>query len=157
MQWHEVIEHPSLQNLPFKIELNQFGKILMSPASNYHGRLQMQIGQKLARYLPHGEVIAECSIQTDDNVKVADLVWASNAFIQDYAYKTPYPKAPEICIEIISPSNSQQEMQQKIKLYLDRGALEVWIIHENKTIDIYSSLGKIEQSQLIDNWTEITI
>ncbi|OUD15362.1 Uma2 family endonuclease [Thioflexithrix psekupsensis] len=136
MQWHEVIEYPS---------------------SNYHGRLQMQIGQKLAHYLPHGEVIAECSIQTDDNVKVADLVWASNAFIQDYAYKTLYPKAPEICIEIILPSNSQQEMQQKIKLYLDRGALEVWIIHEDKTIDIYSSHGKIERSQLVANWAEMTI
>ena len=31
MQWHEVCEHPSLQNLPFKIELNERGQILMSP------------------------------------------------------------------------------------------------------------------------------
>ena len=34
MQWQEVIAHPSLQDLPFKIELNEYGKIEMSPASN---------------------------------------------------------------------------------------------------------------------------
>lgn len=33
MRWSEVIDNPVLQNLPFKIELNRFGNILMSPAS----------------------------------------------------------------------------------------------------------------------------
>lgn len=34
MEWASVISNPLLQNLPFKIELNKWGKILMSPASN---------------------------------------------------------------------------------------------------------------------------
>ena len=55
--------------------------------------------------LPQGEVIAECSIQTSEGVKVADIAWASTEFINEFAYKTPYPKAPEICVEIVSPSN----------------------------------------------------
>lgn len=38
MQWSEVITNPFLKNLPFKIELNKWGKIEMSPASNQHGR-----------------------------------------------------------------------------------------------------------------------
>ena len=40
MEWSEVINNPVLQNLPFKIELNKFGKLLMSPATNKHGMMQ---------------------------------------------------------------------------------------------------------------------
>ncbi len=115
MQWSEVINNPLLQNLPFKIELDKFGKILMGPASNQHGRIQMQIGNNLTNKLPKGQVISECSIQTPEGVKVADVAWASNEFIKTFAYETPYPKAPEICVEIVSPSNSKQEIADKPK------------------------------------------
>ena len=43
MQWSEVIDNPYLRNLPFKIELNQFGQVLMSPASNLHGSIQAKV------------------------------------------------------------------------------------------------------------------
>ena len=47
MEWQAVIDNPLLHDLPFKIELNKWGKILMSPASNNHGRLQYLIGSRL--------------------------------------------------------------------------------------------------------------
>lgn len=49
MNWASAIENPLLRNLPFKIELNKFGQILMSPASNRHGRTQSRIVIALAR------------------------------------------------------------------------------------------------------------
>ncbi len=146
MQWSEVINNPVLQNLPFKIELNKFGNILMSPASNQHGRLQVQVSINLSNKLPKGEVIAECSIQTAEGVKVADVVWASNEFINTFSYETPYPKAPEICVEIVSPSNSKIEIENKINLYLAKGAPEVWIIYENGRIDTFTHTGAIKKS-----------
>jgi len=33
MNWQEVCEIPQLKNLPFKIELNEYGRIVMPPAS----------------------------------------------------------------------------------------------------------------------------
>jgi Uma2 family endonuclease len=146
MEWSEVINNPILKDLPFKIELNKFGKLLMSPASNSHGRIQMKIGNKLANNLPNGEVISECSIQTSEGVKVADVVWASNDFINTYAYKTPYPKAPEICIEIVSPSKA--EMAEKIELYLAKGAQEIWIAYEDGKIETYTHEGQITKSKI---------
>lgn len=146
MQWAEVISNPFLQDLPFKIELNKFGNILMSPASNQHGRIQMQVGNNLMNNAPKGEVIAECSIQTSDGVKVADVAWASAEFIDTFAYKTPYPKAPEICVEIVSPSNSKAEISNKVELYLARGAIEVWIVYEENRMHIFTHIGEIEKS-----------
>jgi Uma2 family endonuclease len=126
MQWSEVIANPFLQNLPFKIELNKWGKIEMSPASNLHGKLQVDIGSELNKRKA-GVVISECSIQTTDGVKVADVAWLSNALYKKIGHETPFSSAPEICVEIMSPSNSWAEMHMKASLYLAAGAKEVWI------------------------------
>ena len=94
MEWTNVINNPFLKNLPFKIELNKWGKILMSPASNNHGRLQYEVGSLIDKNKGSGKIIMECSIETSDGVKVADVAWASDEFIANYAYKTPYTRAP---------------------------------------------------------------
>ena len=147
MQWSDVLSNPLLQNLPFKIELNEFGKLLMSPASNLHGFIQGRVAATLWNDMPDGKVITECSIETSGGVKVADVVWASTAFMTEFGYDTPYKKAPELCVEIVSPSNSKKEMKQKTELYLAKGAQEVWVVYENTNIDIFTHTGKQEQSQ----------
>lgn len=148
MEWSEVINNPLLKDLPFKIELNRFGKLLMSPASNNHGMLQGRLATALGRKEPDGEVITECSIHTSDGVKVADVAWASAAFIAEFGYTTPYPKAPELCVEIVSPSNSKLEISGKVELYLAKGAQEVWVVYDDKRMDIFTHTGQQETSQL---------
>jgi len=144
MEWANVINDPLLENLPFKIELNKWGKILMSPASNNHGRLQYEIGSLIDKQKGNGKIIMECSIETSDGVKVADVAWASDEFIGKYGYDTPYIKAPEICVEITSPSNSKGEIEEKIQLYLAKGAKEVWIVDNNGNIKYFSSEGEFK-------------
>jgi len=79
---------------------------------------------------------------------VADVVWASDEFIRTFAYETPYPKAPEICIEIVSPSNSKAEITGKVNLYLAKGAQEIWVVYEGGRITTYSHIGEIKKSTL---------
>jgi Uma2 family endonuclease len=146
MEWASVISNPLLQNLPFKIELNKWGKILMSPASNNHGRLQYEVGSRIDRQKGSGKIIMECSIQTSDGVKVADVAWASDAFIAKYGYSTPYIKAPEICVEIVSPSNAAGEIEEKVQLYLAKGALEVWVVNEKGQTAYYTHEGQVASS-----------
>lgn len=147
MDWAAVISNPLLQNLPFKIELNKWGKILMSPASNSHGHLQFEIGAKIKEAKKkRGKVIMECSIKTSQGVKVADIAWASDEFFAKHGYETPYKRAPEICVEIMSPSNSAGEMEEKIELYLAKGAKEVWLVAEDGGIAYYNCEGKMQKS-----------
>ncbi|MEE9339491.1 MAG: Uma2 family endonuclease [Methylococcaceae bacterium] len=150
MEWQQVIDNPFLQDLPFKIELNKWGKILMSPASNNHGIRQYEVAKIIDTGKQSGKIIIECSIKTDEGVKVADVAWASDEFISNYRDKTPYNIAPEICVEIISPSNSQAEMNEKIKLYLNCGAKEVWLCNQKGEISYYSHAGKINKSTEIN-------
>jgi Uma2 family endonuclease len=149
MHWQEVINHPSLKDLPFKIELNKYGKIEMSPASNHHGRLQGRIFSLLEKLGKLGELYLECSIQTSAGVKVADVAWCSKDFFQAHGEETPLQVAPEICVEVLSPSNSDAEMSEKIDLYLARGAKEVWICDDRGGMSFYAHAGRIGWSAII--------
>ncbi len=154
MNWQQVCEDPSLQDLPFKIELNEYGQVIMSPASNEHGRLQMRLGALLSQLATGGEVISECSVDTDRGVKVADLAWVSSAFLKEYGFQTPYPQAPEICIEITSPSNSKAELAEKRTLYLAEGAKEVWVCDSLGNVAFYSAVGPMQKSLLVSDFPE---
>jgi len=149
MTWEEIINDPTLQNLPFKIETNRFGQILMSPATNKHGIIQSDVGYEIRRRIKGGVIINECSIDTSDGVKVADVAWASDDFFTEYGDVTPYPKAPEICVEVTSPSNSKQEVEQKVELYLAKGALEVWGVNQKREAPFYSYTGRLKKSKLV--------
>lgn len=149
MQWSEVINDPSLRNLPYKIELNKWGNIEMSPASNRLGYFESEISFLLRNALPNGKVIIECSINTPDGVKVANVAWCSLAFYHRHEFVTPYPAAPEICVEIISPSNSAAAIAEKVRLYLAQGASEVWLVDENGVICFHTKDGKQSQSAFI--------
>jgi hypothetical protein len=78
MQWQEVCENKSLQDLPFKIELNKWGQIVMIPAKPKHSFFQGRIQLILSVLLKTGEIMPELAIQTSDGVKVADVVWISD-------------------------------------------------------------------------------
>ncbi len=126
MLWSEVRTNPYLKDLPFKIELNRAGKIEMSPASNLRGKVQIEISRELDKRRS-GVVIAECSIQTTNGVRVADVAWLTTAQYKAFGEETPYPTAPDICVEIMSPSNTWAETHMNASLYLAAGAKEVWI------------------------------
>jgi Uma2 family endonuclease len=149
MNWQEVCENRALQDLPFKIELNERGQVVMSPASNRHGRFQMLIGLMLGAHVQSGEIISECSIETQKGVRVADVVWSSDSFIKMHGYETPYRVAPELCVEITSPSNSREEIKEKVGLYLTGGAKEVWVCNDEGRLSFYGKRGRLKKSRLV--------
>jgi Uma2 family endonuclease len=103
LRWAEVARDPALRDLPYKIELNLYGKIEMSPANNRHARLQGYVAGEFARQLANGEVLTECPVLTGIGVRVPDVAWASSGFLAAHGETTPFPQAPEICVEIVSP------------------------------------------------------
>lgn len=146
MQWQEVCEHPSLQNLPFKIELNEKGQILMSPVKVYHSAFQ----GKIARLLPkHGVVLAECAIKTAKGTKVVDIAWCSEKRFEQIERDTECSIAPEICIEVLSFNNTNNEIEEKRALYVSAGAIEFWVCDENGNMAFFDAKGPLATSILM--------
>jgi len=158
MQWQEICENPILHNLPFKIETNKWGKIEMSPASNEHGIYQTLLVEKLLGLSTQGKPLTECSVQTSSGVKVADVAWASYDFYKVHKRACPYLQSPEIMIEIISPSNSRAEMNEKKQLYFDIGAREFWLCDKNGQMSFFNADKQLALSELMPTFpTLITI
>ena len=42
-----------------------------------------------------------------------------------------FEMAPEICVEVVSPSNTETELDEKKELYFEAGAEEVWFCNGN--------------------------
>lgn len=52
--------------------------------------------------------------------------------------KTPIPGAPDLAVEIISPSESASESYDKVRRYLQCGTTEVWQFYpKSKTVQIH--------------------
>ena len=141
LRWAELCNDPRLHDLPGKIELNAYGVIEMSPASNRRGINQAAIASALTGQLPTGVALVECSIATTEGVRVPDVAWASGDFIAKHGDVTPYPQAPEICVEVRSPSNTDAEMAFKTRLFLQAGAMEVWIVSEAGDWQVFTASG----------------
>ncbi len=138
MNWQEVCVDRALQDIPYKIELNRWGQIVMSPAKNKHSVYQGLIQAIIQSLVKEGLTYLECSIQTEDNVKVADVVSISRERYQQIKNDDVCSIAPEICIEIKSSSNTMEEMKFKKELYFKAGAEEFWLCNENGEMSFYS-------------------
>ena len=152
MRWEEVCEHKQLQDLPFKIELNKWGQIVMSPVKIKHSFYQGRIQRLLESLLKTGEVMPECAINTSDGVKVADVVWCSDQRFDQIQDEISASIAPEICIEVKSTGKTFEEMEFKKKLYLESQAIEVWLCNEQGQIKFYNEQGELSQSLLVPDF-----
>ena len=137
--WSEICEDPSLRDLPFKIETNRYGTIMMSPAKGWHGDRQTEIAYQLRQLMQRGRVITEAPVQTTDGVKVADVGWFTMERLKPVRREAVYPIAPEICVEVLSDSNSREEMIAKMTLYFAAGASEVWLCGEEGDMEFFPS------------------
>ncbi|MBV9997916.1 MAG: Uma2 family endonuclease [Verrucomicrobia bacterium] len=148
MTWEDVCADPSLRDLPFKIELNRLNQIVMSPSHPRHSRLQSKIARILGDLLSGGEAIVELAVDTEDSTKVPDVVWASREMIDRHSSDVAWVRAPEICVEVLSPANTVQEIAQKRALYFERGALEVWVCSWDGRMTFYGPEGELKGSTL---------
>ena len=149
MQWSDVLADPTLRDLPFKVELNTWGMIEMSPASTWHSSRQTKVVLYLSRKLAAGEILTEPAIQTGIGVRVPDVAWRSAAALCAHGYVSPLPVAPELCVEVLSDSNSDAEMAAKRAAYFAAGAQEVWLVADDSSIAVYTKAGLQSSSALV--------
>lgn len=155
MEWREVIEHPSLKDPPFKIETNEWGKILMAPASDKRGLYQSEIDRTLGRLAKEGRISTECPVKTSKGTKVADVAWRSAAFLKKHGIeKVELPESPEVVVEIESPSNTATELEGKRLLYFEKGAKEFWLCDDDGNMRFFNPRGKLQRSELFGEFPE---
>jgi Uma2 family endonuclease len=138
-RWQEIVKDPLLSELPYKVETNQRGQIVLSPHKNRHSILQQQIQDLLGKHASDGLHPTEFAIATTEGVKVADVIWMSpNRWQKMQKTGDPTTLAPEICVEVMSESNDWDEMHAKQTLYLESGAEEVWVVSQEGEVRFFA-------------------
>jgi len=130
-RYRELCDDPCFTNIAGKIEIDLWGRTVMSPpAAPYHGRLQIK------------------PIATPLGLFVADLAWSRYKSPPAARDVNPLMRAPELCIEVVLPSNSREELREKTAAYLAAGAEEVWIVYpRSKRVEVHGRQGLLEHSR----------
>jgi len=137
-RWAELLADPEMAKVEGRVETDRYGHaIMMPPPAPSHGRVQLQIGVLLDRYMPNGSALTECPISTADGVKAADVAWASPDSMRALGNRVCFPRSPEICVEVLSPANTEAEIREKTGLYFDAGAKEVWHCSTSGTMKFF--------------------
>jgi Uma2 family endonuclease len=126
-RWDEIHSEATWFKIEGRIETDRHGRIVViPPAAPHHGLFQSRIAINVEKLMSHGEVLIACPMSTIDGVKAADVAWVSAQRWRELGNRACFIQAPEICVEVLSPSNSEEEIREKMGLYFDAGAQEVW-------------------------------
>ena len=88
-----------------------------------------------------------------DTVRAPDVAWITSGRIPEGTQG--YPElAPDLAIEVKSPSNSNAEMGEKASMWLAYGSQQVWILNpENTTVIVrrpYSEAVVLSENDVLD-------
>ena len=124
------------------------GKLIALPGANpTHAKIRQNAERRVADYFdrnPIGVILAEIDCRTGpETVRRPDLaVFLANRLKDLDRKKVPVPFAPDIAMEVLSPSESAVEVHRKALEYLAAGSREVWQFdHENGEIFVQTDAG----------------
>ena len=93
-------------------------------------------------------------MKTNEGVRAMDSAWMSKERFIQLPDNGVHQVAPEICVEVRSPSNTFQEIQEKLRLYFDKGAVECWICDRNGLMTFFDADGPIRRSVLCPDFPD---
>jgi len=125
----------------------------MVPAGWMHGAIGGQLQGWLARHIQEqrlGRVfLADTGFllaRDPDTVRAPDI-----AFIHKDHLPTPepeeafWPGAPDLAVEVVSPGDTLGEIDEKVKAWLDAGAMMVWVVNPKwQNVTVYRSATEIK-------------
>ena len=125
MTWEEVCAERRLWKLPFRIETNRWGQVVLSPLHNDGGFARAAVYNLFAALISDGRLRQQTLVDTEEGTKVVDIIWMSDFFYKAHNGQASYNLAPEVCVEVRSPVNTTGELLEKKDLYFKAGAQEV--------------------------------
>ena len=124
----------------------------MAPVGGVHGRVTTRICSRLAEHVERhggGEVlVGDVGFVLDlphdpERVRAPDVAFVTTSRLPEGRVPRGFIRgAPDLAVEVLSPSDNPVDVQQKVRDYLDAGARLVWVLApEAKTATIYRADG----------------
>lgn len=131
----------------FRGELIDGVLIEMPPPAPLHGRTVQKVGVALGRLEENGVGVAlgEMGVilrRTPDTVRAPDAAFMRKDRVPPTGFPARYwDIAPDVVIEVVSPSNTPAELQARIRDWLEAGVRLVLVVYpEPRTVEAIRSL-----------------
>ncbi|MDT5156407.1 MAG: hypothetical protein QOH51_764 [Acidobacteriota bacterium] len=121
---------------------------VISPTKPIHGIVCARVTIKLGSFVADNDLGETFGAETGfvvehdpDTVLGADGAFVSHKRLAAVAnFDKFFPFAPDLAIEVLSPSNTVREINEKIAFYFAAGSLAVWVFNPKKrTAAVYTS------------------
>jgi Uma2 family endonuclease len=109
------------------------GNLIMSPSPNfYHQQILLRLSRWIGNYLEQNSIgilaVAPSDVVVDGiNVLQPDLYFVSNSR-RSVIVESGAKGAPDLAVEILSPSNALRDRNEKRSIYARAGVKEMWIV-----------------------------
>jgi Uma2 family endonuclease len=148
MTGEELLQHPELG----RCELVDGRIVPLPPTEPDHGSIEINIGSELrawARSTGRGKVTSgDVGIylsRDPDTVRAPDVYFISNERYARYAGSGFLNVAPELAVEVLSPSDRWSEVTEKVEAFLEAGVDRVWVVDPRlKRVSVFGSPTKIQ-------------
>lgn len=121
----------------------------MPPAGHDHGRIGMDLGAPLHRFVTINRLGKVYAAETGfllrvnpDTVRAPDLAFVRQERVEQVGRTKGYfPGAPDLAVEVVSPNDTVSEVEEKVQEWLEYGTRLVWVVSPKlRTVTVYRSL-----------------
>jgi len=136
----------------FRYELVNGELKKMSPAGQKHGRIIVRLTEPLAKHVRENQLGQVYAAETGfklksnpDTVLAADIAFIRRQRLEALGETESYwPGAPDLAVEVNSPSDTVREVEKKVMEWLEFGSRLVWVVSPKlHTVTVYRSLTDI--------------
>ncbi len=131
------------------------GEIVEMPFPNpIHAAVLATLATELKNFVTEAEsgrvlvgdapFVLERNAEGRDTVRGLDIAYVSKERLPGKLPRKPLLVAPELAVEVISPSNKAEDIEKKIQQLLIAGTKLVWIIYPDlRTVNVHSTDGSV--------------
>src|SRR5918999_4198022 len=136
----------------FRYELVKGELKKMAPAGHWHGRVAINITTPLAQHVRARNLGAVYAAETGfklasdpDVVRAPDVAFIRRERVEEVGNVEGYwPGAPDLAVEVISPSDTYTEVQEKVFDWLEAGTrMVIVVMPRRRPVAVYRSLTEI--------------
>jgi len=130
-----------------QLELDEGELITMPPAAEEHGHIEMDLVVLLGNFVKKhklGRVYAgDTGFRLNDRTVFAPDVAFVRRDRAEAVRSTSFANgAPDLAVEIISPSDGMRQSTRKVKQYLAAGSHTVWVVYpKSKKVVVFETSG----------------
>jgi Uma2 family endonuclease len=134
-----------------RCELVRGELIMMSPGGYRHAHVISRVSRRLADFVDRhalGEItwgeLGFKIAENPDSVRAPDIGFIRSERVPATLFPGFYPGAPDLAVEVLSPTDRASEVLAKVQDWLEAGCRAVWLIDpERRTVSVYRDRNEI--------------